>query len=160
MNHASHATRVAPYRLSPTHAGGVPGLDPGLTLLDGGPEAVHRVVAAELADGRTEALWVDPGMAVSVHALYDLAPSRRTLAGLRIARAFTAYQHHALVRELVQQAGPRTELVVLPAFNGLAGGTWINVEGQEFLAPFLPEGLSSGEAFLLDGTRLGDYRTV
>ena len=52
------------------------------------------------------------------------------------------------------------ELVVLPAFNGLAGGTWINVEGQEFLAPFLPEGLSSGEAFLLDGTRLGDYRTV
>ncbi|GAB3683353.1 metallophosphoesterase [Salinarchaeum chitinilyticum] len=52
------------------------------------------------------------------------------------------------------------ELVVLPAFNELAGGTWVNVEGQEFLAPFLPAGLASGEAFLLDGTRLGDYRSV
>jgi len=52
------------------------------------------------------------------------------------------------------------ELVVFPAFNELAGGTWINVEGQEFLAPFLPAGLERGEAFLLDGTRLGDYRTV
>jgi len=52
------------------------------------------------------------------------------------------------------------ELIVLPAFNELAGGTWVNVEGQEFLAPFLPEGLGSGDAFLLDGTRLGDYRTV
>ncbi|PSP47856.1 phosphoesterase [Halobacteriales archaeon QH_1_68_42] len=52
------------------------------------------------------------------------------------------------------------ELVVCPAFNDLSGGTWINVEGQEFLAPFLPEGLVDGEAYLLDGTRLGDYRGV
>jgi putative SbcD/Mre11-related phosphoesterase len=52
------------------------------------------------------------------------------------------------------------ELVVLPAFNELAGGTWVNVEGQEFLAPFLPDGLADGEAFLLDGTRLGGYRTI
>ena len=52
------------------------------------------------------------------------------------------------------------ELVVCPAFNDLSGGTWINVEGQEFLAPFLPEGLVDGEAYLLDGTRVGDYRRV
>jgi metallophosphoesterase superfamily enzyme len=52
------------------------------------------------------------------------------------------------------------ELVVFPAFNERSGGTWINVEGQSFLAPFLPEGLASGEAYLLDGTRLGAYRTV
>lgn len=52
------------------------------------------------------------------------------------------------------------ELVVFPAFNELVGGTWINVDGQDFLAPFLPEGLEDGEAFLLDGTRLGDYRTI
>jgi putative SbcD/Mre11-related phosphoesterase len=49
------------------------------------------------------------------------------------------------------------ELVVFPAFNQLSGGTWVNVEGQEFLAPFLPEGLVDGEAYLLDGTRLGYY---
>lgn len=55
---------------------------------------------------------------------------------------------------------PGGELVVFPSFNDLAGGTWVNVEGREFLCPFLPEGLAEGEAFLLDGTRLGDYRSV
>jgi putative SbcD/Mre11-related phosphoesterase len=52
------------------------------------------------------------------------------------------------------------ELVVFPAFNDLSGGTWVNVRGQEFLAPFLPEGLAAGEAWLLDGTRLGPYHGV
>ncbi|WP_277542132.1 metallophosphoesterase [Haloarcula laminariae] len=52
------------------------------------------------------------------------------------------------------------DLVVFPAFNDRSGGTWVNVPGQEFLAPFLPDGLADAEAFLLDGTRLGDYRTV
>lgn len=61
-------------------------------------------------------------------------------------------------REESVRAG--AELVVFPAFNGLVGKTWINVEGQEFLAPFLPEGLSNGEAYLLDGTRLGVYTGV
>lgn len=52
------------------------------------------------------------------------------------------------------------ELVVFPAFNDLSGGTWVNVEGQAFLSPFLSEGLRDGEAYLLDGTRLGAYRQV
>lgn len=52
------------------------------------------------------------------------------------------------------------ELVVFPAFNELSGGTWVNVPDQEFLAPFLPDGLREGEAYLLDGTRLGPYRDV
>jgi putative SbcD/Mre11-related phosphoesterase len=56
-------------------------------------------------------------------------------------------------------AGPE-ELVVFPAFNDLSGGTWVNVEGQEFLSPFLPEALVDGQAYLLDGTRLGRYDTV
>ncbi|MFB6183247.1 MAG: metallophosphoesterase [Haloarculaceae archaeon] len=52
------------------------------------------------------------------------------------------------------------DLVVFPAFNDLSGGTWINVEGQSFLSPFLPDGLADGEAYMLDGTRLGPYREV
>ncbi|MFC4550962.1 MULTISPECIES: metallophosphoesterase [Halorussus] len=52
------------------------------------------------------------------------------------------------------------ELVVFPAYNDLAGGTWVNVAGQEFLAPFLPAALPDGEAYLLDGTRLGRYADV
>ncbi len=50
-------------------------------------------------------------------------------------------------------------LVVFPAFNDRVGGTWVN-ESDGFLSPFLPAGLSGGEAYLLDGTRLGDYRRV
>jgi putative SbcD/Mre11-related phosphoesterase len=53
------------------------------------------------------------------------------------------------------------ELVVFPAFNDRSGGTWINVEGQDFLSPFLPDALGDdAEAYLLDGTRLGAYRRV
>jgi len=52
--------------------------------------------------------------------------------------------------------------VVFPAFNGRSGGTWVNVEGQGFLAPFLPAALVGDrtDAYLLDGTRLGPYRSV
>ncbi len=60
--------------------------------------------------------------------------------------------------ETDQATPPR--VVVVPAFNELVGGTWINVPGQSFLAPFLPSGLADGEAYLLDGTRLGPYRSV
>lgn len=49
------------------------------------------------------------------------------------------------------------ELVVCPAFNDLSGGTAVN-EDDGFLSPFLPDGLADGEAYLLDGTRLGPYR--
>ncbi|MBV0903393.1 metallophosphoesterase [Haloarcula salina] len=52
------------------------------------------------------------------------------------------------------------DLVVFPAFNDRSGGTWVNVDGQDFLAPFLPDGMTGSEAFLLDGTRLGAYRRV
>jgi hypothetical protein len=51
-------------------------------------------------------------------------------------------------------------VVIFPAFNDRSGGTWVNVDGQGFLAPFLPGALDRAEAYLLDGTRLGDYRAV
>lgn len=50
-------------------------------------------------------------------------------------------------------------MVVCPAYNDLSGGTVVN-ESAEFLSPFLPAGLADGEAYLLDGTRLGDYGSV
>lgn len=50
-------------------------------------------------------------------------------------------------------------LVVCPAFNDRSGGSAVN-EGDGFLSPFLPSGLEGGEAYLLDGTRLGPYDRV
>jgi metallophosphoesterase superfamily enzyme len=55
-------------------------------------------------------------------------------------------------------SGP--EVVVFPAFNDRSGGTWLNVPEQEFLSPFLPAALDDADCYLLDGTRLGAYRTV
>ncbi|ELZ16168.1 metallophosphoesterase [Haloterrigena salina JCM 13891] len=51
-------------------------------------------------------------------------------------------------------------IIVMPAFNDLVGGTWVNLANQSFLSPFLPAGLADGEAYLVDGTRLGPYDAV
>ena len=55
-----------------------------------------------------------------------------------------------------------TDLVVFPAFNNRSGGTRVNEPDPDraFLSPFLPAGLSEGQAYLLDGTRLGPYEQV
>lgn len=46
-------------------------------------------------------------------------------------------------------------IVVMPAFNELSGGTWVNIEDESFLVPYLPDALVDPEAYLLDGTKLG-----
>jgi len=72
---------------------------------------------------------------------------------------FADREEHDAVLEAVD-GGHDPELVVFPAFNDLSGGTWVNVDGQEFLCPFLPGALAEGQAYLLDGTRLGRYDRV
>lgn len=51
------------------------------------------------------------------------------------------------------------ELVVFPRFNDLLGCKAVN-DDPGFLAPFLPEGLPEADAYLLDGTRLGQYTEI
>ncbi|WP_251342884.1 metallophosphoesterase [Haloplanus halophilus] len=75
-------------------------------------------------------------------------------------RIDTFADHYGVAPEALAPADHRPELVVFPAFNDRSGGTWINVEGQEFLAPFLPAGVGDADAYLLDGTRLGSFRRV
>ncbi len=86
------------------------------------------------------------------------------VGGSRIERAWlrgrldrSAFEGHV---EGVESEETETELVVVPAFNDRSGGTWVNVDGQAFLSPFLPDALPDGELYLLDGTRLGHYRRV
>lgn len=54
----------------------------------------------------------------------------------------------------------QSTLIVFPAFNKRVSGTWVNVESQEFLAPFLPSAFANARAYLLDGTNLGEYRDI
>jgi hypothetical protein len=100
-----------------THRAHVPTLDPGLTLFrPPGPRstAVHRVALATLADTEGLAYWVDARSVASTYTLYDIVDSTRRLRRLRIARAFTAYQHHSLGKQVVQRVDGRTGLIVAP----------------------------------------------
>jgi hypothetical protein len=98
-----------------------PTLDPGLTLLatpDARSTALHRLVARTLTDGRP-AYWVDARNTATTYALAEVARTDRLLDRVHVARAFTAYQHHELVRELVRRVDARTGLVVCPNLGSL-----------------------------------------
>ena len=100
----------------------LPRLEPGLTLLEtpsARSSALHSVVIDALVGAAGEALWIDARSNASTYALYDAAPHDRALRDLRIARAFTAFQHHTIVRDAVRQAGPDTDLVVAPCVAAL-----------------------------------------
>ncbi|MFB6142139.1 MAG: hypothetical protein ABEJ30_02215 [Halorientalis sp.] len=95
--------------------GQFPTLDAGVTYLDGdgAPAALYRLVGRHLADSDGPAYWVDARNAASPDAVRRNAPGRAEQS-LRVARAFTGYQHYELARSLPARASPRTALVVAP----------------------------------------------
>ncbi|WP_435346087.1 hypothetical protein [Haloarchaeobius sp. HRN-SO-5] len=99
-----------------------PTLGPGLTLLstpDARSTALHDLVARTLGSDAGHAYWVDARNAATTYALAAVAPTDRLLDRVRVARAFTAYQHHELVRTLVRRVDARTGLVVCPNLGAL-----------------------------------------
>jgi RecA/RadA recombinase len=92
-----------------------PTLDSGVTYLDdeGAPAALYRLVGSQLGEAAGPAYWVDARNAARPDAI-DEYTSRRSGRSLRIARAFTAFQHYELVRSLPATVSPRTSLVVVP----------------------------------------------
>ncbi len=81
--------------------------------------ALHKLVVNYLTTTSGNVLWIDARNNASTYALHELATSHRALAGIRIARAFTAYQHHSLVRRLLEHANERTRLIVAPCLTSL-----------------------------------------
>jgi len=55
---------------------------------------------------------VDLGRAASTYVLYELSPRGRGFEHLQIARAFTAYQHHTLVKQLVHYLEENPGLII------------------------------------------------
>lgn len=112
-------TRSPPHRrdrASDVDAPVLPELEPGVTLLrttHSRSSVLHRLALQTIrrADGR--AYWVDARNTASTYALHELG-HRRLLERLRIARAFTAYQHVSLVERLVNAVTPRTGCLILP----------------------------------------------
>lgn len=131
----------------------LPTLDPGVTLLttDGRSTGALQSLVLDrvlLEDGT--ALWVDADGHASTASLATVAPSRRTLDRIRVARAFTAFQHYSLLESLetaLAAVGDAGELVVAPsverfyADDDLRGG-----EGEAMLT----RGLESLSALAAD----------
>ena len=115
----------------------LPALDDGFTLLSvPSPRstALHQFVATQLTATEAPTFWVDARNNASTLALADVMPRRRALDGLSIARAFTAYQHHTLVRELARRTTPDTGFVVVPCVASLyRDGDVSEREGRDLL---------------------------
>lgn len=100
----------------------VPTLDPGVTLLrrpSARSPALYELVLGELTRSGGRALWVDARSNASTYAITDRAADDRVLDRVRVARAFTAYQHHTLVERLVETVDPGTGLIVVPCTASL-----------------------------------------
>lgn len=99
------------------HQRTVPSLPAGVTwLIDDMDRSVapHQLVLGQLEADRGRVLWIDARDVASTYTLYPRATTSRLLESIRIARAWTAYQHQTLVRRAVERASNRTRLIVLP----------------------------------------------
>lgn len=94
-----------------------PALEPGLTFV-AQPDGRGGVAPLVRNADATETLWVDARGAASTYAL-TADGDRHALRGIRVARAFTAHQHHALVRRAVDAVSGRTDLVAAPNLAAL-----------------------------------------
>lgn len=100
----------------------LPDLEPGLTLLetpDPRSTALHQLALDTVQEADGVAYWVDARNTSSSYTLHEMAPHRRVLRRIRIARAFTAYQHFQVVRRVIERASGRTGCVILPNLASL-----------------------------------------
>lgn len=100
----------------------LPSLEPGLAHLDSpSPRstALHRLVVEECLERDGLIYWLDARNVAASYPLYELAPHRRALDNIRVARAFTAYQHHTIARQLVRAVDGRTAMIVAPNLASL-----------------------------------------
>ena len=98
----------------------LPSLDPGVTLLevdDRATGALHSLVLDHLLVDDGAAVWVDARDNGTTRPLARIAPNLRLLERVSIARAFTPWQHQALLRDLRESLADETSLVVAPAFD-------------------------------------------
>jgi hypothetical protein len=116
----------------------LPTLSPGLTLLDTETRAVgplDSLVLDHLLGRAGEVVWVDAGGHATTRNLARLAPSMALLERVRVARGFTAYQHHTLVVRACDSFPPMASLVVVPWVDALyRDGDCADPEAERLLA--------------------------
>lgn len=118
----------------------LPALEPGVTLVDHGGvtglPVVQSLVLDHLLTSDGLAFWIDTHGHASTAALAQLAPSRRLLDRVCVARAFTPYQHYAAVGDLARAVDRCRESSEEPALTAArAPGTAGTSEPALFVAP-------------------------
>ena len=104
-----------------------PSIENGLTLLEiggsRGASVLHALVLDHLLLNDGPALWVDADGHAKTTSLARLAPSRRLLDRIHVARGFTAYQHFSAICDLSDAVIKSTlsdgqpSLIVAPALD-------------------------------------------
>ncbi|WP_273837116.1 hypothetical protein [Halococcus sp. PRR34] len=118
----------------------LPSLDAGIHLLDVDDRTAGAlqslVVDHLLTDSHGEtAVWVDSRGNGSTQPIARLAPGKRVLERIEIARGFTAHQHYSLLESLAEQVGTETALVVLPDLDWFyRSDDLYSSEGERMLA--------------------------
>lgn len=132
----------------------------GITIT---PSTGSRLGSIGIIHGHT---WPDPSLfetdIICVGHEHPCVRLRDEVGGTRIERAWirgVVYPAPFSAAMDIEMDDP-PDLVVFPAFNDLCGGTWVNEYEQDFLSPFLPEGLTDGTVHLLDGTHLGQLSAL
>lgn len=96
----------------------LPSLNADITLLDTGDENSRIPLQTLAIDsvflGGGEAVWVDSGHHAVTKSMAEIAPHRRVLNRIQVARGFTPYQHTSLLYELRCEADETTSVVVIP----------------------------------------------
>jgi len=121
----------------------LPSLTSGITLLeaDGDPRIPLQTLLVDhllLEQGR--GLWIGTGRYCTTETLAKVAPDRRVLERVDVARGFTPYQHTSLISNLARHIDADTAVIVLPDIDAqyrgddLQGG-----DGQSMLVRALAE---------------------
>lgn len=88
-----------------------------LDATDGTRAAIHALVLDHVLRAGDRALWADANGHATTRPLASLAPHPRVLDRVRVARGFTPFQHHAIVRTLTECVDDETALLVAPAVD-------------------------------------------
>lgn len=106
-----------------------------MTLLDAPARstALHALAVDHLLLERGTATWVGTGRHCATDTLRAVAPDRRVLDRIEVARGFTAYQHTALLNQLPEQLSPETAVVVVPDVDARYRDDVQGGDGRELL---------------------------
>lgn len=116
----------------------LPTLNGGITLLEtdeGARAALHSLVLDHVLCEGHPAAWIDTHGHATTRPLASLAPNPRVLDRIRVARAFTPFQHYAIVETVASRVDALApSLLVVPALDGMYREDEVRQrEGQEML---------------------------